>query len=375
MAEIKILHCADFHLGSPMTSVPECANIRRDELLTSLCAVVDLCLAENVQVLLIAGDLFDSPYVSDEICRVVQKQLSRLDIPVFIALGNHDYNAPGGAYSRMELPSNVYVFDGAFSVVELQEIGLRVGGAGFTDEYCEESLMGDFAFPDDDFVNVALLHGDLVSPGTKSRYNPIYTSAFYKNCVDYCALGHIHKRTFPAWRGFAACAYSGSVESRGFDETGEKGVYIGTIAKGEYCLDFKRICKRIYHEINLDVTGCETADDVYEAVVKSVDGDKKDLYKIVLNGKLPVNVRVNADVIKNRLSDVFFVKIINETGLALDYEMIRKENSLRGFFLNDMLTQRDECLAKGDVSGAKKYDDAIEYGLRAFENEVSLNED
>ncbi len=374
MAGIKILHCADFHLGSPMTSVRECAEIRRDELLTSLCAVVDLCFVEDVEVLLIAGDLFDSPYVSDEICRVVQKQLSRLEIPVFIALGNHDYNAPDGAYSRMDLPSNVYIFDGSFSAVELPEIGLRVCGAGFTDEYCDESLVGEFALADD-YVNVILLHGDVVSSGSKSRYNPIDVAKLSRSGANYCALGHIHKRTMPTRIGSMTCAYSGSVESRGFDETGEKGVYIGTVSKSGCSLDFRRICKRVYHEINLDLTGCETADDVYETVVKSLDGDKKDLYKIVLNGKLPVNVRVNADVIKNRLSDVFFVKVINETGLALDYEMIRKENSLRGFFLNDMLTQRDECLAKGDALSAKKYDDAIEYGLRAFENEVSLNED
>ncbi|MBR5273508.1 MAG: DNA repair exonuclease [Clostridia bacterium] len=375
MTKIKVVHCADFHLGSPMSGVRECAEIRRDELLTSLCAVVDLCLEESVQVLLVAGDLFDSPYVSDEICRVVERQFSRLNIPVFIALGNHDYNAPGGVYSRMDLPSNVYVFDGAFSVVELQEIGLRVCGAGFSGEYCDQSLVGDFTLPDDDCVNVILLHGDVVSSGGSSKYNPIDIVKLSQSGADYCALGHIHKRTLPMKIGTMTCAYSGSVESRGFDETGEKGVYIGTVSKEGCDLDFRRICKRVYHDVNVDVSGCETADEVYKTVEKSIVGDKnRDLYKITLNGKISAHVRINTDVIKNRL-DVFYVKFINEIGLALDYEMIKKERSLRGAFLREMLACRDKCVANNDFVGAGKYERAIEYGMRAFENEVNLYED
>ena len=374
--ELKILHCADFHLGSPMSGVRECADIRRDELLTSLCAVVDLCLAEDVQVLLIAGDLFDTPYVSDEICRFVEKQLSRLEIPVFISLGNHDYNAANGAYSRMELPDNVYVFDGAFSCVEITELNLRVCGAGFGDEYCDEALAGEFGELSDDYINILLLHGDVVSSGSSSRYNPVDVSRLARSGADYCALGHIHKRTLPTRVGKMIYAYSGSVESRGFDETGEKGVYIGTVSKDGCNLEFKRICKRVYHDIDVNVSGCETADDVYQAVENAFVGDmSRDLYKITMTGKLPAHVRVNADVIRNRMAGrAFFFKTVNEIGLELDYEMIKKEHSLRGFFLNEMLACRDKCLEDGDTVGAKKYEDAIEYGMRAFEDEVSLDE-
>ena len=134
MNEIKFIHCADFHLGSPMSGIGEYANVRRDELLNSFGAVVDLCIDEEAQLLLIAGDLFDRPSVSDEVCRYVENQLSRLSIPVFISLGNHDYRAVGGAYDNMDLKSNVYIFDGSFSSVELSDLGVRVFGAGFGGE-------------------------------------------------------------------------------------------------------------------------------------------------------------------------------------------------------------------------------------------------
>ena len=171
-------------------------------------------------------------------------------------------------------------------------------------------------------------------------------------------------------------AYSGSVESRGFDETGEKGVYIGTVSKDGCTLEFRRICKRVYHDIAVDVSGCETADDVYQAVENAFVGDmSRDLYKITMTGKLPAHVRVNADVIRNRMAGrAFFFKTVNEIGLELDYEMIKKEHSLRGFFLNEMLACRVKCLEVGDTVGAEKYEDAIEYGMRAFEDEVSLDE-
>ncbi len=374
MKEIKFIHCADFHLGSPMNGVGEYANIRRDELQGSFGAVVDLCIEEKAQLLLIAGDLFDKPNVSDEICRYVENQLSRLDIPVFISLGNHDYKSVGGAYSKMNLKDNVYIFDGAFSSVELPEPGVRVFGAGFGGEYCDSALVSDFGVLEDENVNLVLLHGDVVSSGSASRYNPIDVSKFAG--ADYCAFGHIHKRTPPTKNGSVTYAYSGSVESRGFDETGEKGVYIGTVGKGKCDLEFRRICKRIYHDIAVDVSACETADNVYEAVQNSIVGDRqRDLYKITLTGKLPVDVNISADVIKNRLDGIFFVKIRNETGLKLDYELIRKEFSLRGFFLDEMLKCKENCLANGDTIGAEKYDTAIEYGMRAFEGEVSVDED
>lgn len=374
MNEIKFIHCADFHLGSPMSGIGEYVNIRRDELLASFGAVVDLCVEEKAQLLLIAGDLFDKPSVSDEICRYVENQLSRLDIPVFISLGNHDYKSFNGAYSKMNLKDNVYIFDGAFSSVELSDLGVRVFGAGFGGEYCDNALISDFGVLDDENINLVLLHGDVVSSGSASRYNPIDVSKF--KGADYCAFGHIHKRTPPTKNGSVTYAYSGSVESRGFDETGEKGVYIGKVSKGKCDLEFRRICKRIYHDIAVDVSDCETADNVYEAVQSSIVGDKqRDLYKITLTGKIPVNVNINTDVIKNRLDGIFFLKIRNETGLKLDYELIRKEFSLRGFFLDEMLKRKENCLASGDIVSAEKYDTAIEYGMRAFEGEVSVDED
>lgn len=374
MKEIKFIHCADFHLGSPMSGIGEYANIRRDELLGSFGAVIDLCIEEKAQLLLIAGDLFDKPDVSDEICRYVETQLARIEIPVFISLGNHDYKVSGGAYSKMKLKQNVYIFDGAFSSVELSQPDVRVFGAGFGGEYCDNALVSDFGVLEDDKINLVLLHGDVVSSGSASRYNPIDVSKFAG--ADYCAFGHIHKRTPPSKNGSVTYAYSGSVESRGFDETGEKGVYIGKVSKGKCDLEFRRMCKRIYHDIEVNVSGCETADSVYEAVRASIVGEKqKDLYKITLIGKLPVEVVVSTDVIKNRLDDIFFVKIRNKTGLKLDYELIRKEFSLRGFFLDEMLKCKKSCLAGGDVVGAEKYDVAIEYGMRAFEGEVSVDED
>lgn len=373
MKEIKFIHCADFHLGSPMSGIGEYANIRRDELLNSFGAVIDLCIDEKAQLLLIAGDLFDKPDVSDEICRYVESQLLRIDIPVFISLGNHDYKSVGGAYDRMNLNDNVYIFDGAFSSVELSDLGVRVFGAGFGGEYCDSALVSDFGVINDENINLVVLHGDVVSSGSASRYNPIDVSKFVG--ADYCAFGHIHKRTPPSKVGSITYAYSGSVESRGFDETGEKGIYVGTVSKGRCELEFRRICKRIYHDIMVDVSSCETADNVYEAVQNAIVGDKqKDLYKITLIGKLPADVNISTDVIKNRLDEIFFIKIKNETSLKLDYELVRKEFSLRGFFLDEMLRCKENCLASGDIIGAKKYDIAIEYGIRAFEGEVSVSE-
>ena len=62
---MKIIHCADLHLDSNMESnlSREQAMLRREELLETYEAMVAYGAANQVRVILIAGDLFDKPHI------------------------------------------------------------------------------------------------------------------------------------------------------------------------------------------------------------------------------------------------------------------------------------------------------------------------
>ena len=77
-----------------------CANRRLPRLIggatrRAFAAVIDLCLAEQVDALLIAGDLYDGEQTSMKTARFLADQFRRLHeagIAAFIIRGNHDAN-------------------------------------------------------------------------------------------------------------------------------------------------------------------------------------------------------------------------------------------------------------------------------------------
>jgi len=79
---IKILHTADVHLDSPLTSLA-----LRDESLrqniqsatrSAFVQIIDTALSENVDALLIAGDLYDGAQRSAKTAAFLTGQLERL---------------------------------------------------------------------------------------------------------------------------------------------------------------------------------------------------------------------------------------------------------------------------------------------------------
>jgi hypothetical protein len=62
---------------------------------------ISVCIKENVDFVLIAGDLFDSAYPPIETLKDVFQELRRLSdarIPVFLIAGSHDYSASGKTF-------------------------------------------------------------------------------------------------------------------------------------------------------------------------------------------------------------------------------------------------------------------------------------
>lgn len=57
---IKILHTADLHLGRSFASLRDKAREHRRQLLKTFEKIIELAIRENVSLILIAGDLFDS---------------------------------------------------------------------------------------------------------------------------------------------------------------------------------------------------------------------------------------------------------------------------------------------------------------------------
>ena len=105
---IRILHAADLHLDSPFEGLPEeKAALRRNEQRQLLRALAQLRAESGAQLVLLAGDLFDSAASWAGTEDTLRLALAEMEVPVFISPGNHDFYSRSGRWQRLALPENV----------------------------------------------------------------------------------------------------------------------------------------------------------------------------------------------------------------------------------------------------------------------------
>ena len=219
---MKILHTADWHLDAPLQGHGE--HLRR-ELASVPAKILELCREEGCDMVLIAGDIFDGAY-TPHTAKQLREILAAMAVPVFITPGNHDFCAPDSPWNKELWPENVHIFRSQqVESVALESLDCRIYGAGFGAMDCAAQLNGFVANCPEKYA-IGIFHGDTTQ--ANSPYNPITKAQVLSSNLDYLALGHIHKAdSFTA--GKTLCAWPGCPMGRGYDEQGEKGVYIVTV--------------------------------------------------------------------------------------------------------------------------------------------------
>ena len=270
MCMIKILHSGDWHLDSPFQGRTEAqAGALRQELLQIPDKIAALCREENCDLVLLSGDLFDGAY-TQETFRRVSDALQRMEKPVFISPGNHDYLSPDSPYEKEVWPENVHIFKRqTIEWVDIPNLDLRVYGAGFQSMDCP-GLLKDWKAQG---RAVGVFHGDPTQ--IHSPYNPVTKTQVANSGLMYLALGHVHKAdSFLA--GQTLCAWPGCPMGRGWDEEGEKGVLIVTVDDGVQT-QFVPLDTTEFHDLEIN------AREGLASVLPAVPND--DFYRITLTGE------------------------------------------------------------------------------------------
>lgn len=374
---VKILHCADLHLGFDYVTLGLKAARRRAELVATLQQIVQLCKQEQVQMLLIAGDLFDGVKLPQGTVQSVQAMLASLEqVPVVIAPGNHDPLTEDSPYRREGWPENVHILGAQPQAVVFPALGVRVWGTAFSGAVQRERLLPcvPAKLRGEGLVQIGVQHGDLVSGSQPSLYAPLNAQDIANSGLDYLALGHVHKRSEVLRAGATAYAYAGSPEGHGFDECGPRGVYVGTVEPGRCDLHFCPTQQRLYGELSVDLSGAQTAQDMAQRVLHALQsqygqGWNENLYKIVLTGTLAQGVQLDTEAIRAALPPVFFFKLRDHTRPLVDFTAEEGLYTLRGRFLSHM---RPLLAASAQDAAAQQ---AVSIGLRAFQGEVNWHAD
>ena len=156
---LKILHTADWHLDSPFGGFSEeQRRYLKQEQKTIPTKIADLCLREDCDMLLLAGDVFDGTPSRDTL-NLVKKELERCGVPVLISPGNHDFCAPGSPWLEESWPENVYIFTGARESVTIAGLDCRIYGGAFQSMDCGP-LLENFQAEGEEAYKLGVFHGD-----------------------------------------------------------------------------------------------------------------------------------------------------------------------------------------------------------------------
>jgi DNA repair exonuclease SbcCD nuclease subunit len=195
-----MLHTADVHLGSEGYGTGEQQAAHRERARRIFRRIIDRALADRVDLLLIAGDLFDHDRVPDDTVAFVRAELDRLRQPVVILPGNHDALHTGSIYDRHDMTAgarHVHVIrrlDG--DTIELPDLDAVVWGRAMEDHEPGFSPLAHLPGRHDRRWCVAMAHGFFHEARQRpERSSPIFADEIRDTGWDYVALGHQHVQT------------------------------------------------------------------------------------------------------------------------------------------------------------------------------------
>ena len=356
---MKIIHCSDLHLDSALRSnlSQEKAKIRGAELCAAFGRLIAFAKREQVEAVLIAGDLFDSPYASRQTADYVLETIrSAPQIQFFYLRGNHDEKRH--IFADHKLPGNLKTFDSHWRSYYCGQVvitAIEPEGDGWLTMYDSLQL-------DEKRMNIVMLHGQTAAqPGEEKIALPLLRGKH----IRYLALGHLHGYSKIPLDTDGECCYSGCLEGRGFDECGEKGFVLLETDGSRLKSRFVPFAERMLHEICVDITGLETVSEILAKLKYASSGiAPEDLVKFVLTGTYTLQTQKDLCFLQRMLEpDFWFVKIKDESRLKIEQKNLAGDISLRGAFIRSVLSS--------DRSEDEKMC-IIDCGIRALNGEEVL---
>ncbi len=279
----RFVHCADVHLDSPFHVTNDDVRARlHDAGRAAFARMVDLCLAERVHALLVAGDLFSDERLSFATEDFILEQVTRLSaagIHVVVACGNHDTGSTESRAARMSWPTSHFTL---VSGHEPQEVTItaadgstvgRVIGCGHADDHDAENLAALFPAAGGSVPTVGLLHARVAEADRMQRHPavaPCTLADLAGKGYRYWALGHVHTRQAfvdpdlaPDKRSAAgplAC-YPGTLIGHRPEESGAHGALLVTVPQhGAVSAEFHELAGVRWETLPLDDSLATIAD-------------------------------------------------------------------------------------------------------------------
>ena len=337
--QIRILHTGDIHLDSPFSRLSlERSEERRSALRNTFSRLMALVRDREIDIVLIAGDLFDCAYVTAATASLLIEEFAACpSCRFFISPGNHDPYTQDSLYASGRLPENVHVFSQeTLSAVALPHLGTTVWGWAFTGERHEGAPLSGQRVTDPAALNLICGHCDYAVPLT--RYADVSSADLAAFGAHYAAFAHRHIPSPPqTLENGCMWAYCGCLEGRSFDEPGKGGAYLLTAtqsADSSWGIKHERITlsERQYAIAEVDLTGVSTKNEAAQRIklaIRENGYDENTALRVIFTGATPPDFAVPQEADAKEWS-LYHIELIDRTSPTYDAALLDKDPTVRG---------------------------------------------
>lgn len=338
---MRFVAFADVHLDASFAWAGADRGVARrwrSDLRRAVLDIVELAVDRKADALLCAGDLYEHDRFTPDTQAFLAKTFAELaPLQVFLAPGNHDWFGPQSLYETIDWSHNVHVFGSPeLEPFELTE-GLTLWGGAHLGPANTGGFVKDLRV-DRDGVNLALFHGSELSwlhneDGSKVPHAPFKAAEIEASGLDHAFVGHLHTP-----RMAARHTYPGNPNPLAFGETGERGAVIAEVGDdGSITRVVESVAVTELHEIEVDVTGCTSRNDVVTAVQRELHGIDG-LARVDLVGELQSEIDLRVEDIRSEAQIEALLVRTDKARVAYDFGSIADEQTtVRGRFVRDVL--------------------------------------
>lgn len=350
---LKMIHIADTHLGASAHQNNSWQMDRKKELWQALEQVVLAAESEQVDLLLIAGDMFHRQPLLRELKELnyIFSHLTHTKV-VFIA-GNHDYMKTNSYYRTFEWEKHVYYLKGSqCESIYFEDLNTEIYGLSYDNYEIRESRYDDIIIKDKKRINILLAHGG------DEKHIPFSKTTLGTKGFDYIALGHIH---VPQILISNKMAYAGALEPVDIGDEGVHGYFVVEVDEKGTNLTFRKSAKREYKVIKIQsdssFTNRKLQDTIQDTIQKM--NEPNYLWKIMIIGYRDEEISYDMEAIYS-IDKV--VSVIDLTEPDYDFDKLQTEyaRSIIGKYIQTMRSK--------DMTDIQKK--ALYYGVKAMLDEM-----
>lgn len=356
---MRFVHAADIHLDSPLCGLENYPGAPVEQIRgasrSAFIHLMNLCLEEQVDFLVVAGDLFDSSLKDFHTALFVVQQFRRLEsagIPVYLIFGNHDSFQEMSR--RTPWPANVHVFDHKRpQTFRIDNLNVALHGRSFPKREVLENLVPEYPEPLAGCFNIGILHTNANGSPNHDSYAPCSVPELIAKRYDYWALGHVHEHLVLHSR--PAIVYSGNPQGRHARELGAKGAVLAHVTDGELTeLEFREVDVLRWFRETVTLQSADGIDELYEHVrmrlrdVQSRSDGRFAAVRLEIEGRCAAHRRLVRDDFRQQVvtdlralagdfrNDLWIEKIKFRTRSPLDVDALRRGPDLIGELLRSI---------------------------------------